>query len=167
MLWLGLACIAVCGFGAWMLTRHIRAPIFFSESLYHKFPRSIEDVNFGFDEGDCAVGITKLSHAEELVGESVHDEATVSAWWELWEWHFGFANGCDNITIGNGDLCWWFIVVECGVGSSAMEVVMGGSHIGDGCEVCIVVYLWLYWTTIVVVADLWLMWATGVISGVY
>jgi len=34
-----------------------------------------------------------------------------------------------------------------------MEVVMGGSRVSDGCEVCVVVELWLYWTTIVVVAE--------------
>ena len=30
---------------------------------------------------------------------------------------------------------WRFIVVERGIGSSAMEVVMGGSSVSDGCEV--------------------------------
>ena len=64
-------------------------------------------------------------------------------------------------------MCWWFIVVERGVGRSAIEVVMEGSRVSDGCEVCVVVELWLYWTTIVVVADLLLRWATGVISSVY
>ena len=29
-------------------------------------------------EGDRAVGITELTHAEEVVGESVHDEAIVN-----------------------------------------------------------------------------------------
>ena len=48
-----------------------------------------------------------------------------------------------------------------------MEIVMGGSSVGDGCEVCVVVELWLYWTTVVVVVDLLLRWATGVISSVY
>ena len=27
-LWVGLACIAVCGCGAWTLKRHMRAPVF-------------------------------------------------------------------------------------------------------------------------------------------
>ena len=71
----------------------------------------------------------------------------------MWEWHLGFADGCDNNTICDSDVCWRFIVVERGVGSSAMEVVMGGSRVSDGCEVCVVVELWLYWTTIVVVAE--------------
>jgi hypothetical protein len=31
------------------------------------------------------------------------------------------------------------IVVECGVGCTAMEVVMGGSRVSNVCEVCIVV----------------------------
>ena len=101
----------------------------------------------------CAVGITELSHAEEVVGERVHDEAIVSAWWKLWEWHLGFADGCDNITICDSDVCWRFIIVERGVWRLAMEVVMGGSCVSDGCEVCVVVELWLYWTTIVVVAE--------------
>lgn len=48
-----------------------------------------------------------------------------------------------------------------------MEVVMGGTRVSDGCEVCIVVELWLCLTTIVVVTDLMLRWATGVISSVY
>jgi hypothetical protein len=64
-------------------------------------------------------------------------------------------------------MCWWCIVVECSVGCTAVEVVMGGTRVSDGCEVCIVVELWLCWTTDVVVADLILRWATGVISSVY
>jgi hypothetical protein len=85
----------------------------------------------------------------------------------MWEWHLGFADGCDNITICDSDMCWRFIVVERCVGRSAMEVVMRGSRVGDGCEVIVVVELFLYWTTVVVVAELVLRWATGVISSVY
>ena len=48
-----------------------------------------------------------------------------------------------------------------------MEVVMRGTRVSDGCEVCIVVELWLCLTTIVVVADWMLRWATGGISSVY
>jgi len=36
---------------------------------------------------------------------------------------------------------WRFIVVERGIGSSAMEVVMGVSSVSDGCEVGVVVEL--------------------------
>ena len=140
---------------------------FFSEAIEDECACAVEDVYLGFGEGNHAVGVTELSHAEEVVGESVHDEAIVGAWWELWEWHLGSANGCYNVTIGDGDVCWWFIVVERGVGRSAMEVVMGGSRVGDGCEVRVVVELWLLWTTNVVVAELLLGWATGVISSVY
>ena len=45
--------------------------------------------------------------------------------------------------------------------------VMGRSRVSNGCEVCVVVELWLCWATIVVVAELLLRWATGVISSVY
>jgi hypothetical protein len=48
-----------------------------------------------------------------------------------------------------------------------MEVVIEGSHVGYGCEVCVVVELGLCWTMVVVVAHLLLWWATGVISSVY
>ena len=48
-----------------------------------------------------------------------------------------------------------------------MEIVMGGSSVGDGCEVGVVVELWLCWTMVDVVAELLLRWATGVNSSVY
>jgi hypothetical protein len=114
---------------------------FFSESIQYEITGVVEDVDSGLGEGDRAVSITELSHAEEVVGERVHDEAIVSAWWKLWEWHLGFADGCDSITVCNSDMCWWFIVIERGVGSSAMEVVLGGSSVSDGCEVGVVVEL--------------------------
>jgi len=59
----------------------------------------VEDIDFGLGKGDRAVGITELSHAEEVVGERVHDEAIISAWWKLWEWHLGFW------------LCRWFVAI--------------------------------------------------------
>jgi hypothetical protein len=56
----------------------------FTQSIQYKSTCSVEDVDFGLGEGDRATGITKLSHAKKVVGESVHDVAIVSAWWELW-----------------------------------------------------------------------------------
>ena len=85
----------------------------------------------------------------------------------MWEWYLGSADGCDSFTIGNGDMYWGFIVVESGVGRSTIEVVIVGSRVGYGCEVCVVVELGLCRTTVVVVAHVLLWWATGVISSVY
>lgn len=54
----------------------------FTESFQYKCSGTVEDVDFGLGEGDRAIGVTKLSHAEEVVGESVHDVAIIGAWWE-------------------------------------------------------------------------------------
>ena len=69
-----------------MLKRHIRDPVFSRNPSKTRSPvlLKIEDVDSGLGEGDSAVGITELSHAEEVVGERVHDEAIVGAWWKLW-----------------------------------------------------------------------------------
>ena len=57
---------------------------FFTESIQYKSTCPVEDVDFGLGESDHATSIAKLSHAKKVVGESVHDAALVSAWWELW-----------------------------------------------------------------------------------
>lgn len=57
---------------------------FFTESIQYKSTCSVEDVDFGLGESDRATSIAKLSHAKKVVGESVHDAALISAWWELW-----------------------------------------------------------------------------------
>jgi hypothetical protein len=54
--------------------------------MEHDDPSTVDDLDVGFVEGDCASGVTELSHAEKVVGEGVHDETIVSAWREVLEW---------------------------------------------------------------------------------
>jgi len=69
-----------------MLKRHIQDPVFSRNpsKTRSQITGVVEDVDSGLGEGDSAVGITELSHAEKVVGERVHDEAIVGAWWKLW-----------------------------------------------------------------------------------
>jgi hypothetical protein len=54
--------------------------------MEHNDPGIVDDLDVGVVEGDCASGVTELSHAEKVVGEGVHDETLVGAWWEVLEW---------------------------------------------------------------------------------
>ena len=44
----------------------------------------INDVYFGFDEYDCAVGGAETSNADEIVDKRFHDVTIVGPWWKVW-----------------------------------------------------------------------------------